>query len=263
MCPPSLTFSSARASLRNSLSQVNRATRLWRRQPRVIVYEQLKPRHIPILLLYYLLGYRQVYMQLNRSWRQKPWLRWVLAKLPVYLLSPEPLVYIRANSAGDRAFDIVDKVYNNRFSSDQRIGRLVRFFRSDDLHLAFKKSLLLELETFYYYKLLLSRISETLGADGQAFLVPADANVVRLYNACLSMVSDWDDSIHETNRIGFHLWLRMVSSVKELAYRFTLVGYWCYGILRLRLSKSNSNGGRERLNSRLRLSLLCANLEMM
>lgn len=243
MWPSSLRSSDEKDCLSSTLHQVDRGTALRRRQ-KLIIYEELKPGHIAILLLYYLLGYRQAYMLLNRKWRQRPWLCWLLSKLPVCLLSPEPLVYLRANPAGDRAFEVVEEIYKEHFLDDQRVGCLIRFFRSEDLHLAFKKSLLLELETFYYYNLLLTRISETLGTNDHAFLVPADPNVVRLYNACLPMVSEWDNSIHETRSIGFHAWSRLVSTIKDATYRLALVGYWCYGMVFLRLWRRRS-GGRE------------------
>ena len=229
----------------NILNQSSVHAALARRQQRLIIYEELRAIHIPMIMLYFLLGYRQAYMLLNRKWRLRPWLRGLLKKLPVLPLTQEPPVYLRANPAGDRAFEIVEKIYKDCFCDDWRIGHVIRFFKSDDLHLAFEKALLLELETFYYYNLLLCRIAESVCPEGRASFVPADANVARIYNACLRIACEYDDSVGDTRGVQFHFWPRFVAGVKDVLYRIALVGYWCFWLARGALRGGKNGPARE------------------
>jgi len=139
--------------------------------PKVVVFEELRRSHRPLVRLYLARGYAVYYWRLSIAAGDRSLLP-EEASGRVRRLRFDPPLYVGHNEAADLAFGVVDTAYAGWRRSGP-VRQTAARYADDAIHLAFQKLVLERLTAFFATDLLARRAKETLG--GAPVLVAADA----------------------------------------------------------------------------------------
>jgi len=137
-----------------------------------VVIEEIRKYHIPLLAWYLWRGYDIYYLQSSEVLKEMKWLRQMHEAGRIQRLHLKKQHDIIVNPSGDLAFNAVDKLYESHFLFNPIVKRLTHLYASDDIHLAFRKSMCEGLSSLYYHSVLTAHINEVLANDSDWMLIP-------------------------------------------------------------------------------------------
>ena len=136
---------------------------------KAIVFENIKRWHLPLIRWYRWRRYDVYY--LNTSIGEATESE-VSAGTVRRLELKEPL-YFNNDPASDHAFQTIETVYQQLFPKwSAAVGSIATMYRSEDVHLAFKKNLLFDLTYYFHLRLCMRQIHELLPGPRKLKFVP-------------------------------------------------------------------------------------------
>ena len=149
---------------------------------RVIVFEEIRPSHAWWVRWYCWRGLDVYYLRVSSGVVQKAWFRRLVDGKKLHRLNFARPLYYGWNPASDRAYAIVELLYDQVFAQRSPMAGMERLYNSPDVHLAFKKVLNEELVYAFYCDLLRERLGETFPGQAAVILVPSEQGAAFRYD---------------------------------------------------------------------------------
>ena len=138
----------------------------------VIVYEDLRWRHLPGLLGRWLAGYGVTTLRLPTDPRLRGWVRRWEARGLITILRLREHPHRVYNPSIDTAFEMTEREYDSRFAREALPEALRSLYEDDGIHIAFRKALSEDLQRHEEFRLWCAAIDRTLGHGQQWGYVP-------------------------------------------------------------------------------------------
>jgi polysaccharide biosynthesis PFTS motif protein len=184
---------------------------------KIIVFDDIKWYHLPLINWYRIMMRYDVYY-LNPLYSSGV-NRLVQGKRGVSKLKLKNPLYSGTNLSADMAFEICDDVYDKYFRT-KVTEKVEELYGSDNIHLAFKKNLLIKLSEFFYYSLLFDRIQESFGDSYKNKIKIVLSKPLSLVNY-LSFKSILKEKVCAGNMV-FPFWLTAKSRIYNIIFKYVL-----------------------------------------
>ncbi len=206
---------------------------------RVIVFEEIRPSHALWVRWYCWQGLDVYYLRVSSSVAQTAWFKKLTdGKIILKLTFVRPLYY-GWNPAADRAYAVVESLYQEAFSRQSIVSDLERLYNSPDVHLAFRKVLTEELVDAFYCDLLRERLGETFPGHTLITLVPSEQGGAFRFDLWRPALEKLQAVSPTPIRFIFPRWLRFGSRLRVVAARIRTLAIYLYvglALLRTRLT---------------------------
>ena len=193
---------------------------------KAVVFECARGRNLPLIRWYLLLGYEVYFVNPEAIQQSEKGLFELERSGKIqHLALTEPL-YFNNDPAADAAFEVNDTVYDDFYRNmSSAAKRMSKLYQSEDVHLAFKKHLLLELKDYFHCQLLRRQLDDLLPEHSKTIFVPdhiADAATASVYDKALEKAG-LAERVYK-GRVEFPLWGRLLGSIVAGHRKLRLVG---------------------------------------
>jgi len=197
---------------------------------KIVVLENVKSCHRIWIFLWRILGYRLYYLHALLGVSQKSWFQKLTKEKKLEKLFLRTPLYIELNPAADRAFSLVESLYDIFFQNSIISRQVERLFESADIHLAFKKNLNEELVDVFYCMLLQERIEEALrGIEiSEVFLVPEKRGLASRWKVWVPHLRKRNQISNSALSFSFPFWVLLTDCFDELGARCKTLAVWGY-----------------------------------
>ena len=186
---------------------------------RVIVFEEIRPSHGWWVRWYCWRGLDVYYLRVSSGVVQKAWFRRLVDGKKVHKLTFVRPLYYGWNPAADRAYAIVESLYEEGYSRRSVVSALERLYNSSDVHLAFKKVLTEELVDAFYCDLLRERLGEAFLGQAVVTLIPSERGAAFRYDRWRAELERLQVAVSTPIRLIFPRWLRLAGRLQDLGAR--------------------------------------------
>jgi len=194
----------------------------------IVVLEEIRANHAWWVRWCCLRGYSVYYMRASSGVTQKAWFCRLTESKKLQQLALMRPVYYALNPAADRAFELVEPLYEETFANSTVAQHLERFFGSPDTHLAFKKVLNEELYDAFYCDLLREHLGEAFPGQSTICLVPHHPGVAFRYDLWRSHLKARQAESSRPIRLVFPRWLRAAGRLQDVVARVRTVAIYLY-----------------------------------
>ena len=138
---------------------------------KIIVFEEILPWHRIVITWYRLRGFGIFYYRITNSASQAAWCRRLVSKGSIAKIdSRYDFLSIAIGLCPDLAYENINAIYSSGVDNDEVVKRFTGLYGDRLMHNAFKKTLLGELQRFYYLNYIMHMV-HTLFPDKTAHLV--------------------------------------------------------------------------------------------
>lgn len=142
---------------------------------RVMVFEQITDRHFSLVRRCLRRGRRVYYLNLLPLESCAPTLVELDKGNQLNGLTLSDYPYINISTVPNAAFAVADALYDRLYADAPIIKRMVKLYSSSDVHMAYRKQLLIELTEYFRCRTLREQARQLLPAAEQVVFVPAKA----------------------------------------------------------------------------------------
>ncbi len=186
-----------------------------RDKKKAVVFEYARGRHLPLIRWYLWRGYEVYFVNPETIQRSEKSLFELERSRQIQRLAMREPLYHNNNPAADLAFEVNDTVYDNFYRNvSSAAKRMSKLYRSEDVHLAFKKHLLVELKDYFHCQLLRRQLDDLLSEKRKIIVIPHhinDAVTASVYDRTLEKAG-MADRVYK-GRVEFPLWGRLLGSI--------------------------------------------------
>jgi len=187
---------------------------------KAVVFENLKSSDGLLTRWYNAWGFRIYYLKVEMSASSSGWFGGLSNSGKLKKLELDEPLFMCLLKAPEAAYDVVEEVYESRFSKGGLPRRIEQLFGSSDTHLAFKKALLLELEKYSYNQILRTEIRRSLPAATKILFVSQEGRYGLRPRAYRSLIERCDAINPPTDGdTSVPLWNRPIASYKSMVNR--------------------------------------------
>jgi hypothetical protein len=187
---------------------------------KAVVFENLKGSDGLLVRWYSAWGFQTYYLKVEMSASDSGWFRGLSNSGRLEKLALDEPLYMCLLKAPEAAYDVVEEIYQTRFSKGGPAGSIERLFGSADTHLAFKKALLVELEKYSYCQILKTKIRRSLSSAKQVLFVPQEVRYGAPPRAYRSLIERCDAIDPPTDgNASVPVWNRPKAAYKSMISR--------------------------------------------
>ena len=186
-----------------------------RDKKKAVVFEYAFGRNLPLIRWYLRRRYEVYFVNPEAIQRSEKGLFELERSGKIRRLALKEPLYINNSPAADVAFEVNDTVYDNFYRNmSSAAKRMSMLYQSEDVHLAFKKHLLFELNDHFHYQLLRRQLDDLLPQHSKIMFVPdhmAEAVTASVYDKALAKAG-LAERVYK-GRVEFPLWGRLLGSI--------------------------------------------------
>lgn len=175
---------------------------------RTVIFEKIGFLWIPLVLIYFRMGYKISYFEANDRATKQKWFERGVAQDRINKVIWTGQGFEQRYGSHDLALDNLERIYAKRVEKSRAIHRIVSLLKSEMVHSAFKKGLAVTFQAYYDKQMLLNSAAEGSGSSTIVF-VPSEFTEMRDWIVDSGGISDLD------SRIRIPWWTYIISFVRR------------------------------------------------